>query len=91
MPHPLVTQLRFTWSEWIRGLEAVTADEGARRFGTLNPIAWMIHLAWQEQAYWLQRAQGQTLIPEVERCGFGQPPCTPGLKELWASGRSCCG
>ena len=50
MPHPLVTQLRFTRSEWVRGLTAVTAEEAARRFGAINPIAWMIgHLAWQEQ------------------------------------------
>ena len=42
MPHPLVTQLRFTRSEWIRGLKPVTAEEAARRFGPINPIAWMI-------------------------------------------------
>jgi len=29
MPHPLVTQLRFTRAEWIRGLKAVTAEEAA--------------------------------------------------------------
>ncbi|PYN79683.1 MAG: hypothetical protein DMD96_17300 [Candidatus Rokuibacteriota bacterium] len=68
MPHPLVTQLRFTRSEWIRGLKAVTAEEAARRFGPINPIAWMIgHLAWQEQLYWLERAQGITRVPEVKR------------------------
>ena len=27
MTHPLVTQLRFTRSEWIRGLKPVTGDE----------------------------------------------------------------
>ena len=49
MPHPLVTQLRFTRREWIRGLKDVTAEEATRRFGPINPIAWMIgHLAWQE-------------------------------------------
>ena len=48
MTHPLVTQLRFTRSEWLRGLEAVTAEDASRRFGPINPIAWMIgHLAWQ--------------------------------------------
>src|SRR5947199_885306 len=57
MPHPLVMQLRFTRSEWIRGLKAVTAEEAARRFGPINPIAWMIgHLAWQEQLYWQDRS-----------------------------------
>ncbi|HEX6210412.1 MAG TPA: hypothetical protein VF136_06525 [Methylomirabilota bacterium] len=42
MLHPLVTQLRFARREWIRGLKAVTAAEAARRFGSINPIAWMI-------------------------------------------------
>ena len=27
MPHPLVTQLRFTRSEWVRGLEAEAPEE----------------------------------------------------------------
>jgi hypothetical protein len=39
-------------------------EEAARRFGSINPIAWMIgHLAWQEQAYWLERAQGKIAVP----------------------------
>ena len=50
MVHPLVEQLRFTRSEWLRGLKDVTAEEAARRFEPINPIAWMVgHLAWQEQ------------------------------------------
>lgn len=62
---------------------------GGAPLRALNPIAWMIgHLAWQEQAYWLQRAQGQTLVPEVDRFGFGQPPSTPGLQEVWAAWRT---
>jgi DinB superfamily len=85
MPHPLVTQLRFTRSEWVRGLKAVTADEAARRFGPINPIAWMIgHLAWQEQLYWLDRAQGLTPVPEVKRFGYGKPLAVPPLDEAWA-------
>ena len=85
MPHPLVTQLRFTRREWIRGLKPVTAKEAARRFGPINPIAWMIgHLAWQEQLYWLERAQGATAVPEVKRFGFGKPLTVPPLDEAWA-------
>ena len=85
MPHPLVTQLRFTRKEWIRGLKSVTAEEAARRFGPINPIAWMIgHLAWQEQRYWLERAQGTTAVPEVKRFGFGKPLTVPPLDEAWA-------
>ena len=89
MSHPLVDQLRFTRSEWVRGLEGVTAEEAARRFEPMNPIAWIIgHLAWQEQAYWLQRAQGRTVSPVAERCGFGEPASTPPLAEAWAAWRA---
>ncbi len=89
MPHPLVSQLRFTRSEWVRGLEAVTAEEGGRRFGAINPIAWMIgHLAWQEQLYWLTRAQGRTPVPGLARVAFGAPATTPPLAEAWAAWRT---
>ena len=84
MVHPLVEQLRFTRSEWIRGLKDVTAEEAARRFEPINPIAWMVgHLAWQEQRYWLQAAQGITLVEAVMACGFGQPASNPPLAEMW--------
>jgi DinB superfamily len=85
VPHPLVTQLRFTRREWVRGLKAVTPEEGARRFGPINPIAWMIgHLAWQEQLYWLERAQGRIVVSEVKQCGYGKPLTVPPLDEAWA-------
>src|SRR5437588_9871515 len=89
MIHPLVTQLRFTRSEWLRGLKPVTAEEATRRFDPINPIAWMIgHLAWQEQLYWLERAQGTTAVPEVKRFGFGKPLTVPALDEAWAGWRA---
>ena len=85
MAHPLVVQLRFTRSEWTRGLKAVTAEEAARRFAPINPIAWMIgHLAWQEQLYWLERAQGWTVVDEVKQFGYGKPLKIPPLEEAWA-------
>src|SRR5262245_17925947 len=84
MPHPLVTQLRFARREWIRGLKGVTADEAARQVGRINPIAWMIgHLAWQEQLYWLERAQCVTAVPEAKRFGYGKPLTVPALDEVW--------
>ena len=84
MPHPLVTQLRFTRSEWIRGLKAVTPAEAARRFGPINPISWMIgHLAWQEQLYWVERAQATTAVPEVKQFGYGKPLVVPALDDAW--------
>src|SRR5262245_48953539 len=84
MAHPLVTQLRFTRSEWIRGLRGVSAEEAARRFAPINPVAWMIgHLAWQEQLYWLKRAQGITAVAEVDRFGYGKPLTVPPLDDAW--------
>ena len=84
MSHPLVVQLRFTRSEWVRGLRPVTAEEAARRFGPINPIAWMIgHLAWQEQLYWLERAQGVTSVREVKQFGYGKPLAVPPLDQVW--------
>lgn len=89
MPHPLVTQLRFTRSEWVRGLEGVADEEARRHFGPMNCLGWMIgHLAWQEQLYWLDRAQGRILVPEVKRFGFGQPMSTPALDEVWRAWRT---
>jgi hypothetical protein len=80
-----VAQLRFTRSEWMRGLKAVTPEDAARRFGPINPIAWMIgHLAWQEQLYWLERAQATTVVPEVKQFGYGKPLVVPPLADAWA-------
>jgi len=83
-PHPLVTQLRFTRREWVRGLGPVTAEDAARRFGPINPIAWMIgHLAWQEQRYFLELAQDTIVAAEVKRFGYGKRLSVPSLDEAW--------
>ena len=84
MAHPLVDQLRFTRSEWRRGLESVAPEDAARLFAPINSIAWMVgHLAWHEQLYWLQFAQGITLAPQVEQCGSRQPACNPPFTDMW--------
>jgi hypothetical protein len=89
MAHPLVDQFRFTRSEWLRGLEGITEEEGARHFGPMNCISWTVgHLAWHEQRYWLIRPQGKTLYPRlVEEFCYGAPMSTPSLAEMrgiWA-------
>ncbi len=83
MTHPLVDQLRFTRREWRRGLEGLTEDEGARHFGRMNAIGWIVgHMAWQEQRYWLQRAQGRLPYPQLQTVhAFGAPMSTPSLAE----------
>ena len=84
MTHPLVSQLFFTRAEWLRGLKGLTEEEGARHFGQMNCISWDVgHLAWHEQRYWLQRAQGIVLFPQlVTNFAFGAPMSTPSLKEM---------
>jgi hypothetical protein len=90
MAHPLVDQLRFARSEFQRGLIGLTEDEAQRRFGPMNCIAWNIgHLAWQEQRYWLIRAQDVTLLPELnERFRNGGPATVPTLAEAQESWRA---
>jgi hypothetical protein len=87
MTHPLVLQLRFARSEWKRGLVGITDEEARRRFLPMNCISWNIgHLAWQEQRYWLWRAQGQMLLPEInQQFAYGAPASTPPLVEMWAA------
>jgi hypothetical protein len=84
MPHPLVTQLRFTRSEFQRALEGVTDDEARKRFVPLNCISWNVgHLAWQEQRYFLTFAQDKVLLPDIqEQFRYGAPASTPPLAEM---------
>lgn len=85
MTHPLVLQLRFTRSEFKRGLQGLSDAEARRRVMPMNCISWNIgHLAWQEQRYWLLRGQGHILLPHInELFAFGAPACTPPLAEIW--------
>lgn len=64
--------------------------EARRRFLPINAISWMIgHLAWQEQRYWLYRAQGKVVCPELnELAANGAPASTPPLDEMWAAWRT---
>ena len=87
MVHPLVEQLRFARSEFRRGLEGVTDDEARQRILPMNCMAWNVgHLAWQEQRYWLYRAQGQMLLADInEHFAYGAPASTPSLGEAWGA------
>ncbi|MGQ0600144.1 MAG: DinB family protein [Anaerolineales bacterium] len=87
MPHPLVLQLRFTRNEFQQALAGLTDGDARQRLRPMNCISWNIgHLAWQEQRYWLQRLQGQTLLPELDQqfC-YGCPAITPPLDEMWSA------
>ena len=41
MTHPLVTQLYFARSEFVRCLEGVSAADAVRRLPPLNYLSWM--------------------------------------------------
>jgi hypothetical protein len=87
MAHPLVEQLRFARSEFKRGLDGVTPEDARARLLPMNCLSWNVgHLAWQEQRYWLQFAQGQTPFPEIDRTfRYGAPASTPDLKAMWTA------
>ena len=84
MTHPLVDQLRFTRSEWLRGLEGLTEADGSHHHGQMNSIGWIVgHLTWQEQRYLLHRPQGIMLRQDIQdRFAYGAPMSTPSLKEM---------
>jgi hypothetical protein len=90
MPHPLVLQLRFTRSEFLRGLDGLSEADAIRRVGRMNSISWNVgHLAWQEQRYWLWRLQDQLPWPDLqEKFCFGCPAITPPLAEMLAAWRA---
>lgn len=90
MTHPLVQQLRFARSEFQRGIEGVSEEEAQRRFLPMNCIGWNVgHLAWQEQRYWLYRAQGRLILPDInERFAYGAPASTPSLEEVQTAWRA---
>ena len=87
MAHPLVLQLRFTRSEFLRGIKGVTEKEAKKRFLPMNCLSWNVgHLAWQEQRYFLGFGQGIRLFPEIENnFAYGAPASTPSLKEMLAA------
>ena len=84
MPHPLIDQFRFTRSEWLRGLDGVSEEDGACHFGPMNSIGWTVgHLAWHEQRTWLTRSQNIILFPHLnELFAYGAPMSTPSFKEM---------
>lgn len=93
MTHPVVDQLRFTRSEWLRGIEGVSEQDATRHFGPMNSIGWIVgHLTWQEQRYLLHRPQGLLPRPDIqEGFAYGAPMSTPSLKEMLEAWRAITG
>jgi hypothetical protein len=91
--YPLVTQLRFARSEFVRCLQGVNEEEAMRRFMPMNCISWMVgHLANQENRYWVRLGQGLDLFPGLNaRVGYGKPASTPSLAEMWSTWQAVTG
>ncbi len=85
MIHPLVNQLYFARSEFVRCLEGLSDEDARQRLLPMNCISWMIgHLATQEQFYWVYLAQGKAIYPKLyESVGTGRPASTPPLGDMW--------
>jgi len=85
MTHPLVTQLRFSRSEFERCLDGISAQDAVQRIKPMNCISWMVgHLAGQEQFLWVEIAQGKIVAPGInDLVGFGKPASTPPMDEMW--------
>jgi uncharacterized damage-inducible protein DinB len=83
-PHPLVYQLRFARSEFLRCLEGVSPEDAVKRVMPMNCISWTVgHLASQEHYLWVMWAQGQNLAPGlVDLVGYGKPASTPPLADM---------
>lgn len=84
---PLVVQLRFARSEFVRCLDGVSAEDAVRRLGPMNSISWIIgHLANQEHFLWVMVPQSRFLVPGLyDLVGTGRPASTPPLDEMWAA------
>ncbi|MFL7839537.1 MAG: DinB family protein [Candidatus Promineifilaceae bacterium] len=85
MTHPLVVQLRFARSEFVRCLEGLSPEDAQVRLEPMNCISWMIgHLANQEHFYWCVMAQDKFIAPGLnDLVGTGKPATTPPLDEMW--------
>jgi len=85
MAHPLVTQLRFARSEFVRCLEGISNEDSRNRLLPMNCISWMVgHLAAQEQEYFVFFPKGKVPHPQLNIShGFGQPATTPPLADIW--------
>ena len=85
MTHPLVTQLRFARSEFVRCLKGVSDEDARHRIMPMNCISWIVgHMAAQEQYYFVFYPQDKVPHPQLNRLvGFGHPASTPPLADMW--------
>lgn len=85
--HPLVSQLRFARSEFVRCVKDVSPEDAVRRIMPLNCISWIVgHVANQEHTFWVFLAQERTAVPGLnDLVGYGKPASTPPLDDMWTA------
>jgi len=67
MTHPLVTQLRFARSEFVRCLETVPPEDALRRLLPMNCLSWIVgHLASRNTSCGCRWAKGGTSLLACE-------------------------
>jgi hypothetical protein len=82
--HPLVTQLHFARSEFLRCIDGVSEQDAVRRVMPMNCISWYLgHLANQEQFFWVLFGQQKIVVPGLnDLVGYGKPASTPPLQDM---------
>ena len=77
----------------MRCLEGLSEEDAIRRLESMNCISWIVgHLAAQEHLYWVIQAQGRVIFPDLHKLvGWGSPPSTPPLHEMWDAWRAITG
>ena len=85
MVHPLITQLHFARSEFVRCMTNVPAADAVRRIEPLNCLSWIVgHMAVQEQYLWVQLGSGKVIDGDLPKlAGFRQPASTPDWEAMW--------
>lgn len=88
-PHPMVSQLRFARSEFVRCLQGLSPQDSHVCLGQMNCISWIIgHLAAQENQFFVYLAQGKSIQPDLRKiAGYGSPLSAPKLDDMWAAWR----
>ena len=86
MTHPLVRQLRFARSEFIRCIHGTSLQESYVHMGQMNCISWTIgHLASQENTYFVYLAQGIAIQPDLRK--IVSTRSVPRLDDMWSAWR----
>lgn len=85
MAHPLVEQLQFSRTEFMRCFSGMDPTKAEIRLTPSNALSWIVgHLANQEQSFWLYYPKGELIFPDLhDQVGTGKPPSIPDIDQMW--------